>query len=98
MTEECKKEIEEYVVSRGWIEEEYGCLFIGDSINDRYFYMSKKGEERRMGATLTGGEFDRYLLNYISPILNKHKITIVSISHETYKSTDWKFDNIDFAE
>lgn len=102
MTEECKKEIEQYVQSKGWNNR---VLFKDNKLIGSYFYYSKKGIKRKLGNKWEKDpeNMDKYLLEYIDHILRKHNIikiiinesTIDDIKVNTYSSKDWKINNIE---
>jgi len=97
MTEECKKEILEYVESQGWFD---NTDIIDISINfldPSYFYQSKKGRgrsDRILHVWSSDYEkMDKYLLEFIGHILKKHNIKKMTV-HGDYQSNDWTFNTI----
>jgi len=100
MTEECKKEIDEYTLYKE-VREEGNTLFHDNSstIWRPPIIDSKKGIDQKLLEKFIQPRkhsvIDRYFLEYIGHILRKHSITEVEvISERTYYSTTWKFDDI----
>ncbi len=105
MTEQCKKDIEEYVSSKGWINNK---IFYEDKFIRNYFYRSKKGIKNNFLEQWGNGieKMDKYLLEFIGHILRKHNIIEIEIKDSPYdndnfdkkiciySSKDWKFNNI----
>ncbi|PCI28358.1 hypothetical protein COB55_03995 [Candidatus Wolfebacteria bacterium] len=102
LTEECKKEIKEYLIKNGW-----ECrlpLFENDELSRGYFLHSKKSIRNKLKDRFnykngvwgwSYKSFDKCLLEYIGPILRNHNIIKFTICHGfTYTSTTWKYNDI----
>jgi len=99
LTKECKEDIISYLHKKGWGRKLSVFTSSRNEINRTYFLDSKKGREKKLRTNHfkngQWGSFDKYLLNYLSPVLLKHNIKIITINDNyIYKSTDWKFKNI----
>jgi hypothetical protein len=100
ITEECKKDIIEYLYNNGWgthipVFWDYRSCEISRS----YFLDSKKGISKQLNKNHFSldkwASFDKYLLEYIGPILRKHNIIHFTIwDNYQYGSQTWKFDDI----
>jgi len=106
MTEECRKEIINYVHLKGFSYKGYDNiqLFGDDYTINRGHYLNSEGStkrkiKKRYGRTnkVTGGwiELDKYFLEFIGHILRKYMIYEVDFGFDnTYQSIDWKFEDI----
>jgi len=102
MTEECKKEIINYLIKEEWLNKDNEHFitpsFINGSMYIHIFLLktSIKGINRKILIRIKQNQetYERYFLEYIGFILKKHNMKEVSIYTTTYTSTSWKFKEI----
>jgi len=101
LTEECKKEIEVYVVSMGYSPDHGVPLFkTNNKLTRTYFAYSKEDKKRNLSKYIGRNNhvnFDKYLLEFIGHILRKHKIynfEMVGIPGYVYISNTWRYEDI----
>ncbi len=95
MTDQCKLEIIDYVDKRGWFYDGY--LFKSNTICPSYFFFSIKGKgeglEKRW--EYDPEKMDKYLLEFIGPILKKYNIKEINVFwNREYQSDTWEFNYI----
>ncbi|PCI28441.1 hypothetical protein COB55_03910 [Candidatus Wolfebacteria bacterium] len=99
MTEEFKKDLKEYLDKSSWVNINDPLILYNEYISRSYFLHSKRGEGGRLRdkwiLEQEYEKYDKYLLNYLSPILNKHNIKEISVGHiRKYESLNWSIDTI----
>ncbi len=112
ITEECKKEIEEYLKIKNYFKINSAVWNIKDQYCKNEFYIDiviqadRSYENRLIYEYKQNPEkMDKYFLEYIGHILKKYDLKEFKIcdvlndgtTHRTYKSTDWKFKNIELT-